>query len=174
MHLEVKSGSRTSTIEILQKEGTIYRVKIDNREYELDVERVSEGIYSIIHNNNSINMEMIGGESLNSYKVNTRDNYYDIEVIDARTRYLNNIKGDIDNNDNTVMSPMPGKIVKIPINEGDTIEKGQTVIVVSAMKMESEYKATVTGTIKHILVKEGDTIEGHQPLVEITPELTEE
>jgi biotin carboxyl carrier protein len=169
MHLEVKSGERLSTIEILQQEGSIYRVKIDNREYELDVERVSEVIYSIIHNGKSINMEMIEGERLNSYKVNTISNYFEIEVIDARTRYLNSTKSSLDHSDNIVMSPMPGKIVKIPVAEGQEVEKGQTVIVVSAMKMESEYKSPVAGIIKHILVKEGATIEGHQPLIEITP-----
>ena len=169
MHLEVKSNSRTAIIEILEQNGSFYRVKIDNHEYELDVERVSEGIYSIIHDNQSINMEMIEGDLLNSYKVNTTNNYYELEVIDARARYLGSQKSELDHSDNIVMSPMPGKIVKIPVNEGQEVEKGETVIVVSAMKMESEYKSPADGTIKHIFVTEGSTIEGHEPLIEITP-----
>lgn len=169
MHLEVKSGNRTATIEIMEQNGSIYKVKIDNREYKLDIANVSEGIYSIIHNNKSINMEMIAGENLNSYRVNTSKNYYELEVVDARTRYLSTLKSDLAQDDNIVTSPMPGKIVKIQVNEGDTVEKGQTVIVVSAMKMESEYKSPLKGTIKHIFTTEGETIVGHQPLIEITP-----
>jgi hypothetical protein len=54
MHLEVKSGDRTAKIEILQQEGSIYKVKIDNKEYELDVEKVSDGIYSVFNNGQSL------------------------------------------------------------------------------------------------------------------------
>jgi biotin carboxyl carrier protein len=170
MHLEVKSGDRTAKIEILQQEGSLYKVKIDNKEYELDVEKVSDGIYSVLNNGQSLNLEMIEGESINAYKVNALSNYFEIEVIDARTRYLMSTKGEHESGDNLVMSPMPGKVVRIPVEEGQKVEKGQTVIVISAMKMESEYKAPVTGIIHHILVKEGSTINGHQPLIEITPE----
>jgi biotin carboxyl carrier protein len=169
MHLEVKSGERTAKIEILQQEGSFYKVRIDNKEYNLDIERVSEGIYSVINDGQSLNLEMIQGDSINEYKVNTLSNAYELEVIDARTRYLNSTKGEFENDDNVVMSPMPGKVVRIPVEEGQTVEKGQTVIVISAMKMESEYKAPVNGTVHHILVKEGATIDGHQPLIEIKP-----
>lgn len=168
MHLEVKSGERTAKIEILEQNESFYKVRIDNKEYELDVEKVSEGIYSVINNGQSTNLEMIEGETINAYKVNTLSNYYEIEVIDARTRYLMSTKGEHQSGDNIVMSPMPGKVVRIPVEEGQKVEKGQTVIVISAMKMESEYKSPVTGTVHHILVKEGATVEGHQPLVEIT------
>ncbi|MFT3738633.1 MAG: biotin/lipoyl-binding protein [Breznakibacter sp.] len=170
MHLEVKSGERTAKIEILEQIGSYYKVRIDNKEYDLDVEKVSEGIYSVIHNGQSTNLEMIEGETINAYKVNTLSNYYEIEVIDARTRYLAGSKGDQQGGDNVVTSPMPGKVVRIPVAEGQKVEKGQTVIVISAMKMESEYKAPVNGTVHHILVKEGATVEGHQPLIEIRAE----
>lgn len=169
MHLEVKSGERTAKIEILQQEGSFYKVRIDNKEYNLDIERVSEGIYSVINEGQSLNLEMIQGDSINEYKVNTLSNAYELEVIDARTRYLNSTKGELENDDNVVMSPMPGKVVRIPVEEGQVVEKGQTVIIISAMKMESEYKASVSGTVHHILVKEGATINGHQPLIEIKP-----
>jgi len=62
---------------------------------------------------------------------------------------------------------MPGKIVKITVKAGEKVKQGQTVIIVSAMKMESEYKTGKAGTIKEIYVREGDTIEGNQPLITI-------
>jgi biotin carboxyl carrier protein len=60
---------------------------------------------------------------------------------------------------------MPGKIVKILVKIGDKVKAGDTVVIVSAMKMESEYKVKNDRTIKDILVKEGDTIDGNQPLI---------
>jgi biotin carboxyl carrier protein len=62
---------------------------------------------------------------------------------------------------------MPGKIVRIPVNAGEKVSAGQTIIVVSAMKMESEYKVNRDAVIKKILVNVGDTVKSHQPLVMI-------
>ena len=64
-----------------------------------------------------------------------------------------------------ISTPMPGKVVKILVKEGDRVKGGDTVVVVSAMKMESEYKVIKDRLIKKVLVKEGDNIEGDQPLI---------
>ncbi|WP_185968919.1 biotin/lipoyl-containing protein [Carboxylicivirga sp. M1479] len=167
MPIELKIDTRHARINILEQDGTKYKVDIDGRVYNLDLQKVESDTYSILLNGQSINMEMIQGDTLNHYKVNTISNYYEIEVIDAATRYRNASKSSSDSAENTISTPMPGKIVKIPVKEGDTVEKGQTVIIVSAMKMESEYKSSVDGVVKHVHVKEGDAVEGHQPLIEI-------
>ena len=60
---------------------------------------------------------------------------------------------------------MPGKVVKIPVKKGDKVNAGDTVIIVSAMKMESEYKVKIDRVVKEIKVKEGDTIAANQPLI---------
>lgn len=64
-----------------------------------------------------------------------------------------------------VVSPMPGRIVKIHVGVGDEVTEGQGVIVVEAMKMENEFKAPKSGKIKDIKVKEGDSVEGNAVLV---------
>ena len=75
-------------------------------------------------------------------------------------------KSDVEE-ENTILCPMPGKIIKIPVKVGDTVKSGQTAIIISAMKMESEYKVKKNGVIKEVLVKEGDTVEGNQALIVI-------
>ena len=69
--------------------------------------------------------------------------------------------------DNIIKSPMPGKVVKVLVNEGDKVDAGQTVIILSAMKMESEFKAGKDGIVTEIAVKEGDTVDSNQLLVVI-------
>ena len=167
MSLELKIDTRIAKINVLKKEGSNYKVEIDGRIYDLDVEKVQSDSYSILMNGKSIDMEMIEGDSPNQYKVNTLNNYYEIEVIDATARYKAMSKSRLNAGGNTISTPMPGKIVKIPVNLGDQVEKGQTVITVSAMKMESEYKSATDGVVKKIHVKPGDNVEGHQPLIEI-------
>jgi biotin carboxyl carrier protein len=56
--------------------------------------------------------------------------------------------------------PMPGKIVAVLATEGDTVEKGQGLVIVEAMKMENEVRSPIAGEVKEIKVKPGDTVEG--------------
>lgn len=73
----------------------------------------------------------------------------------------------LESNEMNIIAPMPGKVIKILVSEGEQVTKGQTVIILSAMKMESEYKAPADGTIGKVNVTEGDTVEGNQVLIEI-------
>lgn len=70
-------------------------------------------------------------------------------------------------NSANVMAPMPGRIVKIEVCEGDTVQVGQGLIVVEAMKMENEFKALKQGVVKKIHVNVGDAVEAKTLLMEI-------
>jgi len=105
-------------------------------------------------------------DTAKQYEVHTYDHILDVEVIDAETRYLmNRGAGDTDEGELSISSPMPGKVVEIPVKVGDKIKEGTTVIIVEAMKMQSEYKVKKDRVVVEILVKEGDAIDGKQPLV---------
>ncbi|MBV8489106.1 MAG: acetyl-CoA carboxylase biotin carboxylase subunit [Candidatus Eremiobacteraeota bacterium] len=70
--------------------------------------------------------------------------------------------------DGRVTAPMPGKIVKIAVREGDEVEERALLLVLEAMKMEHRLEASVAGTVKAILVKEGAIVAGGAPLVELS------
>lgn len=165
MSFEIKINDRIANIELLSRDGSNYQIAIDNKIYEIDVEEVEQGVYSILLENKSFNVELVHGKSSKVYTVNTLYETFDVEIIDAETKYLKNRKKDDGEDTNVITSPMPGKVVKILFKEGDAVKAGDTVIVVSAMKMESEYKVKQDRIIKRILVKEGDTVSGDQPMV---------
>ena len=60
--------------------------------------------------------------------------------------------------DGTISAPMQGTIVKVLVSEGDTVEAGQAVLVLEAMKMENTINAETSGTVREIRVTEGDTV----------------
>ncbi len=68
-----------------------------------------------------------------------------------------------------VKSQMPGKIVKVLFEKGATITKGQTVLVMEAMKMENEIKASATGTLADLKVQAGQAVETGAELFSILP-----
>lgn len=66
-----------------------------------------------------------------------------------------------------VVAPIPGLVLKVLVKEGDVVKQDQPVIMLEAMKMESEITSTVTGTIKKIHVKEGESVQERQLLMEV-------
>lgn len=68
----------------------------------------------------------------------------------------------------TIKSPMPGKVVKVLVQEGQAVEVGTPIIVVEAMKMENELAAEVAGSVQKIFVAAGDAVEGGAKLVTIS------
>ena len=166
MALEINVDGRTAEVTELKREGNMITLQVDDEIYEVDALKVGEGIYSLIYKGKSYNIEMIENASPRHYTVNSRSNIYEVEVIDAQSRYrASRSKGDTMDTGNTIISPMPGKVVKIPVKVGDAVEAGQTLIIISAMKMESEFKAKKAGVVKFIYVKEGDTIDANKLLV---------
>ena len=66
-----------------------------------------------------------------------------------------------------LVSPMPGKVVKINVKEGDEVEEGTVMIVVEAMKMENNITATAHAQVKKILVTEGEMVDNKMQLIEL-------
>jgi 3-methylcrotonyl-CoA carboxylase alpha subunit len=66
-----------------------------------------------------------------------------------------------------VNAPMPGKIVKVAVREGDKVEEHALLIVLEAMKMEHRIEATAAASVKSVFVKEGQIVSSGTPLVEL-------
>ncbi len=166
MPTEIQINDRTALVEIISREGNRVIISIDGKRYDADVMMVENGVYSILIDHKSHNIELVETEA-KKYLVNTYSKSYNVEIIDAESKYLKIRRGGDSHEEAVIASPMPGKVVRILVNVGDSVKAGDTVIIVSAMKMESEYKVKKDRIIKEIKVKEGDTIKAHQPLVVI-------
>lgn len=67
----------------------------------------------------------------------------------------------------TVKAPMPGNVLRFAVKPGDKVTKGQTVVVLEAMKMENSIASDYTGTVKRLLLKEGSNVAADAPMIEI-------
>jgi len=166
MKLDIKINERIATVEMIENTGKTSKIKVDDQIYEVDSKEVKDGVFSILNDNKSYLIDIISGSSNKNFEVVAWNKVFPVDIIDAEAKYLmSRGQGTTGDDENVISSPMPGKIVKIMVKKGDVLKAGDTVIVVSAMKMESEYKVKQDSTVQDILVSEGDTIEGHQPLV---------
>jgi len=68
-----------------------------------------------------------------------------------------------------VIAPMPGKVLKVLVRDGDLVEAGQPLVVIEAMKMETTLAAESAATVKHVRVEEGQTVDHGAVLIELSP-----
>lgn len=94
---------------------------------------------------------------------------YEVEALDERTRAIRELSGA--GRESTgpapLLAPMPGMIVRVAVQVGDTVEPGQSLVVMEAMKMENELRATSAGTVKSVLAQPGTAVEKGSVLLEL-------
>ncbi len=166
MQIELPKQERTAEIEIIEHDGSRYVIKIDEKIFEVDLIEVSKGIYSLLNDGKSFNVEAIPIGGNTKYTVNTFFQSFDLEIIDEQTKYLRSRnQGKAADSGNLIRVPMPGKVMEVFVEEGDAVKAGQTLVIVSAMKMESEYKSGRDGLVKKIMVKPGETVDSDQVMI---------
>jgi biotin carboxyl carrier protein len=91
-----------------------------------------------------------------------------VRVESARMRAALSVRArDTKGGDGVVSSPMPGKVVKVLVKEGDEVAVGTPLVVVEAMKMENELLAERAGVVSKVFVKTGDAVEGGARLIAV-------
>ena len=66
-----------------------------------------------------------------------------------------------------IESPMPGSILQVLVKAGDSLAKGQPVVILEAMKMENSITSDYAGTVKRVFAKEGTTVSSNAPLITV-------
>ncbi len=68
-----------------------------------------------------------------------------------------------------IIAPMPGKVLKVMVREGDLVEAGQPLVVIEAMKMETTLAAESAAMVKHVRVEDGQMVDHGAVLIELSP-----
>ena len=170
--MEIHIGDRVADVTLVSKDGNEVQFLIDGKPYNVDIVMAENGNCSILHEGNSYNAELIRGENGKSYDINMFYRSFRVDIVDTQAKYLRMKKGTEERQDDKIVAPMPGKVVKINVSKGEQAKAGDIVLVLEAMKMQSNYKVTSDCTIKDILVQEGDSVNANQVL--ITLELNNE
>lgn len=163
--MEIHIGDRVADVTLVSKEGNKVQLTIDGVPYDVDIVMAENGSCSILHEGKSYNAELIRKEGGKSYTVNAHYQSYNIDIIDSQAKYLRMRKGTDEKQQDKIVSPMPGKVVKIPVKAGDRLQAGDIVVVIEAMKMQSNYKVNSECVVKEIFVNEGDSVNSNQVIM---------
>ncbi|HEY9551162.1 MAG TPA: biotin/lipoyl-containing protein [Prevotella sp.] len=136
-----------------------YKYTIDGKEYNVEIGNIEENIANVTVNGEAFKVEMepeIESEKKVVLGKPAAAND-EVEVTSAT-----NV-----NADKAVKAPLPGVITDIKVNVGDEVKKGDTVIVLEAMKMANNLEAEIDGKVTAICVKQGESVMEDTPLVVI-------
>jgi biotin carboxyl carrier protein len=157
-------GEQTYLVEIEESGKGLYKIAIDGNEFLVDGKKTGRTNYSLIVDNRSFEIEVDNTED--EYRVLVDGRNYRVNLIDERRARVDGAEGGIQLQGRQKVSvPMPGKVIAVLVSEGDTVEKGQGLVIVEAMKMENEVRSPVGGEIKEVKVKPGEAVEGGAVLV---------
>src|SRR5260370_36753080 len=111
--------------------------------------------------------ELAGGAGSARWALGVVGERVELDVIDERTRQIQALTGQrpAPASGGVVKAPMPGLVVRVEVQEGQRVEAGAGLVVVEAMKMENELRATRAGVVSRVHVKPGQTVDRGVPLV---------
>ena len=141
-------------------------VEVDGEPMDLVYEEVDKlGQVLAIVGGSSFGVSIEGDSS--KAGITIAGHFYDVEIEDERERAAHAAARAAGAGGGVVKSVMPGIVVSLLVAEGDTVEEGQPLLVLEAMKMQNEISAPVAGVVRRILVGEGEAVSAGAKLVEI-------
>ena len=149
----------------IRKQGENYY--LNGAPADFDIIKNNDGSFHALHNGNSYSIKVIEKNKHNllieinnkKYSIKLKNDLEDLLVKMGMDNFSENTM-------NEVKAPMPGMVLKILINIGDEVKKGDNLIVLEAMKMENIIKATGDGIVKSINVRQADKVEKNQVLIQ--------
>ncbi len=156
-----------------------YRVRVESKNQQLMVTFGNETENAVdltfygndctfLDTDSVFSANVVGNKS--DYVVSRAQGNLSFTVESEYRRIVGLLRGTELEQENIVYAKMPGKIVKILKKSGEKVQKGDSVAVMEAMKMENELRASVAGTVQGVMVQEGQAVETGALIMEIKPE----
>jgi biotin carboxyl carrier protein len=152
--------------------GKVVSCRLDGAAFEAEAAEVRPGVYSLLIGGKSFSVrvapnpesaERAPGES-SDCRVRLDGETYFISIRDPR-RWSRSRSTLGRGGPRQITAPMPGKVIRILVTEGQQIEAGQGLIVVEAMKMQNEIKSQAAGTVQKVVAREGQPVTAGETLL---------
>ena len=161
-----KATINNKVFDIDQHDGSI---TVNGSAFEWDINKVSDGYFHILYQNKGYRAEIVKADIAAKtiiVKINGRN--YSVELKDKFDLLLEKmgLNQTATHKVNSIKAPMPGLIIDLKIKAGDSVNTGDPLLILEAMKMENIIKSPGEGIIKNVKVKKGDSVEKGQVLIE--------
>ena len=162
MKLSFDFNSQSSTVDLTpSNSGKSFRVTIGDKSVDVEILHANDGKLDLL----------IDGKRFTAYV--SSDNAKRWVTVNGQTFVLSKSSdarksaGGHHHAAGELTAPMPGQVRAVKVNEGEAVTKGQTLLLLEAMKMEIRVQAPRDGVVKKLFVRQGQTVEREQMLIEI-------
>jgi biotin carboxyl carrier protein len=145
------------------------RIFVNGAEVEVDSRQLTEKTSHVIYKRKSYNLEIVEENRQDkTCAVKVNGNIYEIKIEDSYDQLLKQLGMDTPqaNKIRSVKAPMPGLVLNVMVSEGSAVIKGDSLLVLEAMKMENMIKSPADGIIKKVSISKGDKVEKNDILIE--------
>lgn len=143
--------------------------ELNGENFEIDVKKINDKEYHIIKDSKTYTFEIVNADYANkSFSIKVNNTAYEFEGKDQFDLLLSKLGMDMTTSQKVkeLKAPMPGLVLKTLVSSGDTVAKGDGLIVLEAMKMENVLKSPEDLVVKSIEVEIGKSVEKNQILIE--------
>jgi len=160
---EVTVAGKTRTVEIVAKNGA-WEISLDGKLLDANAVELAPNTISVLLNGESHQIR-VAPRPDGTLTLHTGLAEYEAEVNDPRS-WRGRRHGALEvEGRQQIAAPMPGKVVRLLVEQGDVVEAGQGLLVVEAMKMQNEIRSPKSGKVEKLLVKEGQAVNAGDALV---------
>jgi biotin carboxyl carrier protein len=156
-------NGRSEVVHVTRVDGG-YRVTLGERTIDVDARRPAAGIYSLLIDGVS---HVADVSSTDGGTVVDVDGATYLVQVEEHARHLIRTRGGMGAGGagQTIRAPLPGKVTHIAVAVGDEVERGDTLVVIEAMKMQNEFKAAAPGRVTEVRVQPGQAVNRGDVLV---------
>lgn len=143
-------------------------VTIDHTIVDFDYRSIKNRHSNVIYKNKSFNVEILEQDRINkTLELKVNGTTYHVEMEDQYDQLLKKLGMDYSSSNKVkdLKAPMPGLVLKVLIEQGKEVAKGDNLLVLEAMKMENMIKSPTDGIVKKIAIKQGDKVEKNELLI---------
>ena len=166
MRYEVEVNGRVRQVIVHRADGR-FVVSVDAREWTVDAARVDGHTLSLLVGSSSQEITLAPDATPGQLAVGIRGVPLSV-TVNGRRRWGRKEDGGASGGPQHLIAPMPGKIVRVLARLGASVEPRQPLVVVEAMKMENELRATRSGVVSELLVHEGQSVDAGALLLVVT------
>lgn len=141
---------------------------VNGKAFELDLIKTGENHIHVIKDNKSFNISVVEADYINKQiTLDINGHLYDVEINDDIDILLKGLGMNKPEQKITkdIKAPMPGLLTNIIVSSGETVKKGDILLVLEAMKMENNIKSPIDGVVKTIPVTKGNSVDKNEILI---------
>lgn len=161
-HFEVLMHQRWQQVSV-KRSDRLAVIELPGRRLTVDFAEVEPGCYSLIIDGCSYDATVRAADG--KYLVSVNGASVEVLVRDPKKLKTGSVQSDDNAGPMPVTAPMPGKVVKLLVGQGQRVAEGQGVAVIEAMKMQNELKAPKSGTVERVQVGENQAVNAGDSLM---------